>query len=510
MDEIRTKFGRKALDSEITNGSLIMRFIAEEAFVTVKDIYEIETDLAKRIINHVFSVNPLFQKVSDDTILNLISQYEQLEAARLNLEYHLDSWQIDSVINAIKHPLMIITGGPGTGKTSVLKCIDFCLRNIIPGNPVIYNSAPTGKASRRMAEAIGHQAMTIQKCIGLKTGKSNPITIYGNCLIVDEISMLDLNTAWALFKSVHPDTKIILVGDVEQLPSVGFGAILRDMIQSRAIPVIELEVPQRQIGGSNIYHNIQLIRRGCSDFCIGDDFSVTTVHKNSNVQEMFVELFLEKVEKYGIDNVVCLTPYKRVGTICADVLNDMLQERLNGAEKHSLSTIIQEDTDIEGKAYKRPITFRLGDPVIQLVNRKEIANGDVGKISLINPEKRYIKVSYCDCEVTYLERDLNQLNLAYALSIHKSQGSEYKCVISAFLPEHRRLLNRNIIYTAVTRAKTECALLVDLATVKEALKIESGYERITMLAHLIREAYTKYCIMSSVRKFEIERSVTFL
>lgn len=476
----------------------------------MRDIYEIEANLAKRIVNHIFSVNSIFQKVTDDTIINLISQYEELEGAKQNVEYHLDRWQIDGVINAIKHPLMILTGGPGTGKTSVLKCIDFCMRNIIPCNPTIYNSAPTGKASSRMTEATGHQAMTIHKRIGLKTENSNPIAVYGNCLIVDEISMLDLKTAWALFRSVHPDTKIILVGDVEQLPSIGYGAILRDMIQSGAIPVTELEVPQRQIGDSNIYHNIQLIRRGCSDFSVGDDFSVTTVHKDSNVKEMLVELFLEKAKKYGIDNVVCLTPYKRFGAICADILNNILQERLNGAEKRSLSTIIQEGADVEGKAYKRPITFHLGDPVIQLVNRREVSNGDIGKISLINPEKRVIKVSYCDCEVTYLERDLYQLNLAYALSIHKSQGSEYECVITAFLPEHKRMLNRNIIYTAVTRARTECALFIDPAIVKDALKIERGYERITMLAHLIRHAYTKYCIMSSVRKFEIGRSVTFL
>lgn len=504
---------RKFKDSEIKEaldtGVIIQRFINNESFFTLKEIYDMESDLANRIINHHFALNPKFENISDETVMKLIGQYEILEGQRLGCAFLLDKWQIEGVLNAVKKNLMILTGGPGTGKTCVLKCIDYCLRNMAGGFvKEIFYCAPTGKASRRIREAIGRNAMTLQKKIGMREKNKEPKAIYGDCLIVDEVSFLDLETAWALFKAIQPDMKLILVGDVEQLPSVGAGAVLRDMIDSKAISVTELEEPQRQGQNTILYQNISAIRKGSAFLHEGDDFSIYNVSPKENTQQKIVDIYMKKLKKYGPDAIVCLTPYRRVGFTCAEILNETLQRRVNGGDRPYIeATIVGQDTD--DKYSTRVVRFKEGDPVMQLENCDEIANGDTGRIVKVDMSHRTVTVEYEDCIVTYEEKDLNQLTLAYAMSVHKSQGSEYDCVISAFLPEHKRMLNRNLIYTAVTRAKKEVNAVMDLETVRNALKIEVGYERATMLTHLIRDAYTKRCIIASAAAFNIQKSVRF-
>ena len=205
------------------------------------------------------------------------------------------------------------------------------------------------------------------------------------------------------------------------------------------------------------------------------------------------------MEKWGVDDVCCLTPYRRKGSTCANVLNNIIQSRLNPSnENNSIKTVIYEDVDEEmAKGTSRPITFVVGDPVIQLVNRAEVANGDVGKIISIFDKKVTVKYEG-DIDVIYEERELSQLNLAYCISVHKSQGSEYKCVVTAAFKEHGQMLSRNMVYTAITRAKKECIFLQDPETVREGLKVQAGYQRNTSLAKCIAHESKKSALLKLI------------
>ncbi len=460
--------------------------IEEDGYFTLPKIAHQEMEIAKyAVVRSHMGDGKVYSK---DYLDIYISLYERGEGITL------DEWQKEAVYQAMNHNLFILTGGPGTGKTCVLKCIHYCLRYILQTEDIIFTS-PTGKAARRITESVGCPAFTVAKALGLKDEFSKPKKLKNRCVIVDEVSMLDTNTAHALFTATDLNSKLILVGDVEQLPSVGHGSILRDLIDS-GLPCTKLEKTFRQASESGLFANIEQIKAGLHmGFVERDDFMVSTVKDTNEAKDIMVREYLSAVAKYGLDQVVCLTPYRRKGEACAIKLNRILQEKLN-PPKEGKSNVKYTVTEEDG--YKYEVLLREGDPVMQLTNVLQVANGDVGKVKKIDVDKKIVYVEYIDCVVPYKSNQLGELTLAYAMSVHKSQGSEYKCVITSAIKEDMGMLSRNTIYTAVTRAKQKCIVVTNGDTAKVACRRESGYERYTRLCKYIKMQEKKYLLLQQL------------
>ena len=456
--------------------------VEEDGYYTLPVISKQEKEIAQYAVIRTH-YNEDIRRTYPKAFLDIyIAFYEEQEGIRL------DEWQKDAVYQAINNNLFILTGGPGTGKTATLKCILYCLKKTLRTEDILF-TAPTGKAARRITESVGCPACTVAKALGLRDENSVPKKLNNVCVIVDEISMLDTITANALFSATSLDTKLILVGDVEQLPSVGYGSVLRDLIDG-GLPCTKLEKTFRQASESGLFANIEHIKSGLhSGFERRDDFSVLEAKTTSEAKDIMVKSFLEATDKYGLDNVVCLTPYRRKGDACAIKLNGILQAIINPPKNGSLCvTYTTEEED----GYRYEQKLRVGDPVMQLVNAEKVANGDVGTVCEIDKEHQKVRVRFIDCTVTYGINQLSQLALAYAMSVHKSQGSEYKVVITSALSDDLQMLSRNTIYTAVTRAKQKCIVVTDKGTAKKACERESGYERVTRLADEINHQKARY------------------
>lgn len=431
--------------------------------------------IAKKLVDKLLEPH----KTYDPILINYYIDWYETESG-----ITLASEQRDAVHMALNNTVSVLTGGPGTGKTCVLKAID-SISAMLNRERVSF-SAPTGKAARRITESVGKFATTTQKLMGYSPNSKKLNKITCHLCINDECSMMDMETLLNYLYAVSYGTHILFVGDVEQLPSVGTGAILRDLIDSYVIPVTKLEQTFRQGNDSTIFKNIQLIKKGYGVLEEGDDFKFIEPKTSSSSQEIIIQQYIQAVKKYGVDNVVVLTPYRRKGETCSNVLNNILQDIMNPIGKRPF---LKAEVIESGETEKRKVVFQVGDPVMQLENRAECANGDVGKIINVGPKG--VTVEYIDCTVFYPISKLGQITLAYALSVHKSQGSEYKCVITTALPEDMEMLNRNMIYTAVTRAKLECVIIGNRNIIQKALEIEAGYDRITFLAEEINLEYQK-------------------
>lgn len=462
--------------------------VEDKGYFTLPLVKKQEEEIAKYAIARLHFSEDSRKTYSKAYLDIYISLYERSEGITL------DEWQRDAVYLGLNNNLFVLTGGPGTGKTCVLKCIHYCLRHILKTEDILF-TAPTGKAARRITESVGCDAFTVAKVLGLRDEKSIPQKLEHACVIVDEISMLDTYTAHALFTSTTLDTKLILVGDVEQLPSVGYGSVLRDLIDA-GIPCTKLEKTFRQASESGLFANIEQIKAGLHlGFVERDDFKVFPAKDTSEAKDIMVREYLEAVNRYGLDQVVCLTPFRRKGNACAIKLNNILQDIIN-PEKDGINYVRYTITEENG--FKYDLKLQVGDPVMQLVNATKVANGDVGVVEKIDVEKEMVYVKFIDCVVPYKKEMLGQLTLAYAMSVHKSQGSEYKCVITSALEEDMEMLSRNTIYTAVTRAKKECIVITNGDVAKEACKRESGYERYTGLCPMIIHQEKKFNLLSNI------------
>ncbi len=454
--------------------------------VTFPYIDEMERNIAIYAIAHLHYDEERRKKYSPAFCDMFIDEYERSEGGKIKL----DVWQREAVYTAMNNNLFILTGGPGTGKTCVLKCINYVLEHT--GQSNVQFTAPTGKAARRITESTGKPACTLHKKMKLHDEFSKPSMVWCDALIVDEISMLDTWTAMNLFKAVTDSTKLILVGDVEQLPSVGFGSVLRDLIDAN-LPCVKLEKTFRQASESGLFANIIEVKKGLKNgFVERDDFVIVKANAQTAKKEM-IKAFLSEVEEWGLDNVVCLTPYRRVGEACAIKMNEALQNALNPVQKGK-RFLEKEITEEDGFQYK--CRFQVDDPVMQLVNTSTVANGDVGKVIKVFGDKLVVK--FIDCEVAYKYEDLDQLTLAYAMSVHKSQGSEYKSVITSAIESDMGMLSRNTIYTAITRSKQKCVIISEGDVAKRACEIESGYERHTGLTDKIEEQELTYQTLLSI------------
>ena len=405
-----------------------------------------------------------------------------LETAKNN-GIELDEIQFQAVIKSISEKVMIITGSPGTGKSTILNIITSYYEQ---NSKKVLICAPTGRAAKRLTEATGKEARTIHRLLRYQPrvnrflkDENNPLD--ADLVIVDEASMIDIRLLKSLLKSIKESTTLILVGDVDQLPAVGPGNILADIINSNAFTVIRLERIYRQEGKSRIIYNAHRIRDGLFPAISktdSNDFFFIDRTEPEEVVELIIQLLADRIPssfKYDpLKDIQVIVPTNR-GVVGVNNLNSKIQERLN---KNSLYV-------------SRGIAdFKLRDRVIQLKNNyeKEVYNGDIGFICNIDLEMKTITVDYDRRFVEYDFYDLDQLSLSYAISIHKSQGSEFKCVIIPILTSHYMLLQRNLLYTAITRAKELAILVGSKKAIGIAVNKNIVEQRFTSLKDLIKKS----------------------
>ncbi len=392
--------------------------------------------------------------------------------AETGIEY--DEVQLAAIRQAVTSKVMVLTGGPGTGKTTTTQGIIAALKKA--GLRVLL-AAPTGRAAKRMSEATGMEAKTIHRLLeynpqdGYKRNDENPLE--GDALIVDECSMIDILLMNNLLKAVPVGMRLVLVGDIDQLPSVGAGNVLRDVIDSQRIPVVRLVRIFRQAQKSRIVMNAHTINQGrFPDTSNGRDTDFFFMREDDpeRAAETIVRLVKERLPRAyreSPDRIQVLTPMQR-GVVGAANLNLLLQQALNPSGP-SLS--------------RGGYTYRQGDRVMQLRNNydKDVFNGDLGYIREVDTEERTLKVDFDGKWVEYDVTELDELTLAYATTIHKAQGSEYPIVVMPVLMTHFVMLQRNLIYTGITRAKKICVLLGAAKALAYAVRNVSVLKRNTRL-----------------------------
>ena len=472
---ITADLARYAVDNLVTAGEIVIEKDPEESDTRVlylKPLYEAETGIAARI--KAFLSHPVAGHGPDrNLIINEVLH-------RLAIE--LPPEQLEILETVFSHRLSIITGGPGTGKTTLIRSITAIYESL--GKKVVLG-APTGRAARRLSEVSRREAATIHKLLGLSPGedsaewnRDNPLQ--ADVFIIDEASMIDTLLMYHLLNAIHITSRLILVGDVFQLPAVGPGNILADLIQSGAIVTYKLKEIFRQVRKSRIIRNAHRIRRGelpvfelVDSFEEWTDFYFVDQSQPQAVADLIVELCVHKIpERFSLDpmrDIQVLTPMHKgiVGTLH---LNQMLQEHLN---PHPITL------RKAGSAYKS------GDKVMHLINnyQKEIFNGDSGVICDIDLKKETVSVDYDDGIIDYDFSELNQISLAYAITVHKSQGSEYPAVIVPIMTQHFALLQRNLLYTAVTRGKQLVVLIGTQKALQIALNNNRPQQRRSGLMH---------------------------
>lgn len=401
--------------------------------------------------------------------------------AETGIEY--DEVQLAAIRQAVTSKVMVLTGGPGTGKTTTTQGIIAALKKA--GLRVLL-AAPTGRAAKRMSEATGMEAKTIHRLLeynpqdGYKRNDENPLE--GDALIVDECSMIDILLMNNLLKAVPVGMRLVFVGDIDQLPSVGAGNVLRDIIDSQRIPVVRLVRIFRQAQKSRIVMNAHTINQGrFPDTSNGRDTDFFFMREDDpeRAAETIVRLVKERLPRAyreSPDRIQVLTPMQR-GVVGAANLNLLLQQALNPS----------------GPSLGRGgYTYRQGDRVMQLRNNydKDVFNGDLGYIREVDTEDRMLTVDFDGKKVEYDVTELDELTLAYATTIHKAQGSEYPIVVMPVLMTHFVMLQRNLIYTGITRAKKICVLIGAMKALAYAVRDMSVLKRNTSLRERLNPSLT--------------------
>ncbi|WP_124727953.1 ATP-dependent RecD-like DNA helicase [Staphylospora marina] len=468
------------------------RVVEEEDCYYLRSLYFAEYGLAKRTkellesdMEVPFSVGELY---------GVIGEIEE----ELGVSYA--DRQREAMITALSSPLMILTGGPGTGKTTVIKgiCRMYSKLFEVSIDPKDYEgsdrpypirlAAPTGRAAKRMSEATGLPAMTIHRLLGWKGEgfehhSQNPFS--GELLIVDEASMLDVWLANQLFRAVPAGMRVILVGDRDQLPSVGPGQVLHHLLAVEAIPRVELNEIFRQAEGSSIIRLAHELKRGKLPEDLTDpqpDRRFFECHRDQAVSVILQTVTGAIRRGYTLFDVQVLAPIYK-GPAGVDRFNRELQQALNPPDPQKKEITWGESV------------FRLGDKVLQLVNHTEhpVYNGDMGVIISVDDEatgdRPVLWVRFDRLEVPYKRSQLGQISLAYACSVHKSQGSEFPIVVFPVLHAYRRMLARNLIYTAVTRSKSYLILCGEKEALAEGIRVVQGETRNSRLKLLIEEEW---------------------
>lgn len=504
LDRAQTLLGvdRDSIRIQMENLMMDKKLIIKDDSVFASSYYYAELNCARMLWEMNISMAEAENLPVQDTAME-----KELEKLAADLKMELDELQIKAVTECIRNGLFVLSGGPGTGKTTTINMI---IRYFEAQGLDIFLAAPTGRAAKRMTEATGFEARTIHRMLELNSALSdedarklrferneeNPLE--ADVVIIDEMSMVDIQLFQALLRAVVPGTRLILVGDVNQLPSVGPGQVLRDLIESGQFPMVKLEKIFRQAEESDIIVNAHRINNG-QQISLDNksrDFFMLERNDANVIYKHMIQLIQEKLPRYvnaAPFDIQVLTPMRK-GSLGCETLNGILQQYLNppapGKREH-----------VSGSG-----VYREGDKVMQVKNNYQLEweivskygipvdkgtgvfNGDMGRILQINEGASCMVVEYDEQRrVTYPFSLLEELELSYAITIHKSQGSEYPAVLLPLLGGARVLFNRNLLYTAITRAKSCVTILGSSETVRGMIDNTSENRRYTALARRICE-----------------------
>ena len=472
------RVGAADVQRELTNMILADIVVANSGNIYLPHVYTQEVETARKAV----------EMATEPTMpVNFASVMERVRA-RIGIS--LSKRQAEAVEMVLRHNLSIITGGPGTGKSTVLKAVVEAYRILNPKKQIVLG-APTGKASRRMAETTGvSDASTLHSILGLRgedAGWQQQSELGADFVIVDETSMVDMWLAHQLFSRIKSGAKLLLVGDADQLESVGAGMVFQSLIESGVIPVTVLDEIFRQAKDSLIAYNAKRVKEQNAKLDYGSDFVFIKAEDQEQAAELVRTIYRQEIATTGMDQVQILTPFRTTGDASANNLNEAIREVVNPPG------IDAPEVAFGGKL------FRLNDRVMQIKNDYDVQlrdakgnrvsvgvfNGDVGKVSDIGSGT--ITVDFDGRYADYPFEILNELDLCYATTIHKSQGSEYDTVIIPLLAAHKILLSINLFYTAITRAKRRVILVGQKKALFMALAKSGRAKRNTLLAERMRQ-----------------------
>ena len=464
-------------------------------------VYEQEVESADIITRRLKTTS---KKFPESEIRNEIAKQEKALGIKLATK------QVEAVILGVNNNTCIITGGPGVGKTTVLKVVlNVCekFQRLTPADVTLL--APTGRAAQRMAESVGddYNASTIHSRLQIgENGMGAYEAIDSKIVVVDESSMVDQYICWCLLNAVPTNTKLIIIGDAEQLPSVGAGNVLYELLKCKCIPTVRLDVIYRQSGVSNIVVNSDLIKKGITNLRYADDFKFIKVREKSDfpkgekdfnekiqneTADMVVEQFINAVSlSDNLDEVQVLCPMKKDKHLAgAAEINRRIQEKINPKSPK------------KAEIKKGKTVFREGDKVILTKNNYDLEwedsegnlgeglfNGDIGYIKKIDKSDNKVIIDFCGKKASFDITQMSEIELAYAISIHKSQGSEYKTAIIPVISAFSIMLKRNLIYTGITRAKKNVILVGHQKAIEQSINTNVISKRNTQLGDRIKKA----------------------
>ena len=462
-----------ALSAEVAAGSLVEDTVDGTRCAFLPAIHQAEQEVAERLRALACGQPPW----------SIASLEARLARVERQLALRLAPGQRAALAAALSSKLLVITGGPGTGKTTLVEAI---LLGLAEDSVDVELAAPTGRAARRLGESTGRDARTLHRLLeaepgrGFRRGAERPLTC--DLLIVDEMSMVDLPLMQAMLAALPRAAALLLVGDVDQLPPIGPGQVLADLIASQRLPVARLDEIFRQAAASRIVRNAHRINRGVMpeldrpDARLTDFYAIKARGPEDGAR-LVLELVTERIpERFGVDPVAdiqVLCPTNR-GELGARHLNQLLQAALN--------------PNLADRLEHHGVSFALGDKVMQLENDydREVYNGDLGRITAIDREQSLIAVEIDGRSLSYAVAELDALTPAYATTVHKAQGSEYPVVVLPLARHHGRMLRRNLVYTAITRAKRLVVLVVEGDSLELAIAGRPEPRRWSKLRELLR------------------------
>lgn len=462
---------RDVLTEALAMGQLCADDYGGETYVYTLQAYEEERGVAERIREMAAYTPPKPRK----HVELFLDRWQE------SCQFQLAEGQREAVSQSLRSGMLVITGGPGTGKTTVVQAI---IRLAEQEGLRIVLCAPTGRAAKRLAETTERKAKTIHRLLvpeGFAGGRqvfeyNETKQLPADLVIVDEVSMLDMEMLYHLLQALSPRCRCILVGDADQLPSVGAGAVLHDIIQSEILPVVRLQTIFRQKEGGRIVTNAHLINGGRLPVVNEDEeFRFVEIEREEQGADVICRLYAAETAEAGDKFAVQVLSPMYKNPCGVDNLNAVIQSAVNGPQKG------------KGEHKAGKMTFRTGDKVMQKQNNydKGVFNGDIGEIFAVQDDIVYVR--YPEQDVKYEGKEIDEITLAYAITVHKSQGSEYHTVIMTLVNSHGIMLQRNLLYTAVTRAKGKVILVGTKAALRTAVQNVRTSRRFTLLAQRLRE-----------------------
>lgn len=454
----------------------------EDGALYPEKLYYYECDAAKEL------AELLVQDTEDmSQIDNLIAE------AQKDLGILLAAKQAEAVKKAFCHLISIITGGPGTGKTTVQKVILYINEKL--GGKRVLLTAPTGRASRRMSESTGYpDAMTMHSAMGLNSEEDCEAMsdqFEEELVLADEFTMSDMRLSCEFFRHIKKGARLVLIGDVNQLPSVGPGNVFRELVTCGVIPVTVLDMVFRQARNSRIAMNAHKMLENSAQLDYGEEFEFIQADSAAEAAEKIEEIYLREVKEHGLDHVQVLSPFRKRGEASVDALNAVLWELMNP----------KTPGKAEIKSGKH--TFQVGDRIIQNKNKNQISNGDIGYVKDIYLDEDGLpmaKLIFSEGRtVEYGSDELELIEHAYVTTVHKSQGSEYKVVILPWLPMFYMMLRRNILYTAITRAKVAVKIVGSKQAIYKAVHNTECDKRNTRLGERVVREYNRLVAKKQLR-----------